>query len=67
MVLYFLIYELYVYYDMLAYPVAAIGNKRYDFYATRYGCLLRDIRFDEYDVIDLLIIDKRTLDSFSMV
>ena len=48
---YFVIYELYIYYDMLKYPLARIGNRLYDYYVVRYGCFLKNIRFEEYDVI----------------
>lgn len=47
---YFLIYELYIYYDMIKYPVAQIGNQKYEFYAIRYGSYLKNIRYEEYDV-----------------
>lgn len=47
---YFLVYELYIYYDMINYPAAVIGNSRYDYYSVRYGSLLKNIRFVEYDV-----------------
>ena len=40
---------------MINYPVAAIGNKKYDYYAIKYGSLLKNIKFIEYDVIFLLI------------
>lgn len=48
--IYFVIYELYIYYDMLKYPLAKIGNRLYDYYVVRYGCFLKNIRFEEYDV-----------------
>ena len=48
---YFAAYELYIYYDMIKYPLAEIGNKAYDYYVTRYGCFLKNVRFEEYDVI----------------
>lgn len=51
---YFLIYELYVYYDMIKYPVAVVGNEKYEYYAIRYGSMLKNVRFDEYDVTYLL-------------
>jgi hypothetical protein len=47
---YFTIYELYIYYDMIKYPLAEIGNKHYDYYVLRYGYFLKNIRFEEYDV-----------------
>ena len=48
--IYFLAYELYIYYDMINYPLAQIGNKKYDYYVIRYGSLLKHMRFFEYDV-----------------
>ena len=48
--LYFLVYELYIYYDMIKYPVATIGSDKYEYYAIRYGSLLKNIRYEEYDV-----------------
>lgn len=36
---------------MINYPSAIIGNEKYDYYSTRYGSLLKNIRFVEYDVI----------------
>ncbi len=43
--IYFLMYELYIYYDMIKYPVAMIGNEKYEYYAIRYGSLLKTIRY----------------------
>lgn len=43
--IYFVLYELYIYYDMLRYPLAKIGNRLYDYYVIRYGCFLKNIRF----------------------
>lgn len=48
--IYFLLYQLYIYYDMMKYPVAHIGNKKFQYYAIRYGSLLKSIRFEQYDV-----------------
>lgn len=42
---YFVIYELYIYQDMIKYPLAQIGNKYYDYYVLRYGFFLKNIRF----------------------
>lgn len=47
---YFAIYELYIYYDMIKYPLAEVGNSTYDYYVVRYGSFLRNVRFEEYDV-----------------
>lgn len=47
---YFAIYELYIYYDMINYPLAEIGNKYYDYYVVRYGYFLKSVRYEEYDV-----------------
>ena len=57
--IYFVAYELYVYRDMLKYPLAKIGNKHYEYYLTRYGSFLKNIRFEEYDVILYFNSDKR--------
>lgn len=35
---------------MINYPLAVIGNKEYDYYSVRYGSLLKNIRFVEYNV-----------------
>jgi hypothetical protein len=43
---YFVIYELYIYYDMIKYPMAEIGNKSYDYFVLRYGSILKNIRFE---------------------
>lgn len=48
---YFVVYELYIYYDMLKYPLARIGNRLYDYYIIRYGTFLKNIRYEEYDVL----------------
>lgn len=47
---YFVGYELYAYYDMIEYPLAEIGNQKYEYYVTRYSFYLKNIRFVEYDV-----------------
>lgn len=39
---------------MIKYPLAEIGNKYYDYFVLRYGSFLKNIRFEEYDVILLL-------------
>jgi hypothetical protein len=52
---YFVIYELYIYYDMIRYPLAQIGNKTYEYYILRYGSFLKNIRYEEYDVKSLLL------------
>jgi hypothetical protein len=43
--LYFVGFELYVYYDMIKYPEAFIGNELYEYYLTRYGTYLKNLRF----------------------
>lgn len=43
---YFIGYHLFIYYDMMDYPSAAIGNAKYEYYLTRYSCFLKNIRFD---------------------
>lgn len=45
MLVYFLIYELYVYYDMFQYPEAHVNTRSYLFYATKYGHFLSKIRY----------------------
>lgn len=47
---YFVAYELYIYYDMLNYPLTEIGNNLYEYYVTKYGCFLKNIRYQEYYV-----------------
>jgi hypothetical protein len=48
---YFVAYELYIYCDMLKYPLAEIGNNYYEYYVTKYGCFLKNICYQEYYVI----------------
>ena len=43
---YFLMYQLYIYYDMINYPKAKIGNVSYDEYVLKYGSILKNIRFE---------------------
>ncbi len=43
---YFIAYELYIYYDMIKYPLAKIGNQKYEFYLNRYSTFLKNIRFE---------------------
>ena len=47
---YFIAYELYIYYEMMRYPLAEIGNRYYEFYVIRYGCFLKNLRHEEYEV-----------------
>lgn len=47
---YFTCYQLYIYYDMIKYPLAKIGGPHYEYYVTRYGSLLKNVRYVEYDV-----------------
>ena len=35
---------------MMKYPMAEIGNRLYDYYVVRYGSMLKNIRYVEYDV-----------------
>jgi hypothetical protein len=42
---YFVGYHLYVYYDMIRYPEAIIGNEKYEYYVLRYSTFLKNIRF----------------------
>lgn len=60
--IYFLLYQLYIYYDMINYPSAVIGNEEYDYYTIRYGSLLKNIRFVEYDVIFFLKLVETKMD-----
>jgi len=43
---YFVGYELYIYYDMIKYPEAFIGNARYEYYLNRYGSFLKNLRYE---------------------
>jgi hypothetical protein len=52
-------YHLYIYYDMLRYPEAVIGNDQYEYYVTRYSTFLKNIRFEEYDVFVVLCSRKK--------
>ena len=47
---YFVAYELFVYYELLRYPLAEIGNAHYDYFVVRYGCFLKNIRYADYEV-----------------
>lgn len=60
-------YELYIYYEMIKYPVAQIGNEKYEYYAIRYGSYLKNIRYEEYDVIFYFNLAKVTLEPKAMV
>lgn len=42
---YFVAYELYIYYDMIKYPEAKIGSKEYEYYLTRYGSILKNLKY----------------------
>lgn len=64
---YFLCYELYIYYDMINYPAAVIGNEKYEYYSQRYGSLLKNIRFQEYDVTFYFYIATRIMVSQALV
>jgi hypothetical protein len=48
---YFFIYQLYIYYDMIGYPLAHIGNEKYEYYCLKYGSILKNIRYEEFNVI----------------
>ena len=30
----------------MKYPIAAIGNPKYEYYAIKYGCYLKNIRYE---------------------
>lgn len=45
MTFYFMGYKLFILYDLTKYPEAFIGNAQYERFLTRYGRLLRHIRF----------------------
>lgn len=64
---YFLCYELYIYYDMINYPAAAIGNEKYEYYSLKYGSLLKNIRFQEYDVSFCYYSATGTMDTQALV
>jgi len=42
---YFLLYEMYMYYDMHKYPNAQIGTFTYRSLVCKYGCFLNKIRY----------------------
>jgi len=44
--IYFVGYHLYIYYDMINYPLAVIGSDQYEYYLTRYGSFLKSLRFE---------------------
>lgn len=50
LLVYFLVYELYIYYDMFQYPEAHVNTRSYLIYATKYGHFLSKIRYEEYDI-----------------
>ena len=52
---------------MIKYPTAVIGNEKYEYYAIRYGSQLKNIRFEEYDVIVSIVIDEGILESQALV
>jgi hypothetical protein len=58
--LYFIVYELYIYYDMLNYPKAQIGDEQYEYYLIKYGSFLKNIRYEEFDVILILFSLNKT-------
>jgi hypothetical protein len=31
---------------MLTYPLAEIGNRYYDYFVIRYGCFLKNVRYE---------------------
>lgn len=44
---------MFIYYEMIKYPAAAIGSDKYEYYAIRYGTFLKNMRYEEYDVLFL--------------
>lgn len=40
--------------------MAKIGNRLYDYYVIRYGCFLKNIRFEEYDVSFVIFRSMRS-------
>ena len=52
---------------MINYPTAEIGNKKYEYYCIKYGSLLRNIRFIEYDVILLFYLENLALEYEALV
>ena len=47
LLLYYFIYHLYMYYDLFQYPCAHIRTRSYLNYATKYGCYLSNLRYEE--------------------
>lgn len=43
---YFVGYHLYIYYDMISYPEAMIGNDKYEYYVRRYSTFLKNLRYE---------------------
>ncbi|CAM6005590.1 unnamed protein product [Sphagnum balticum] len=56
--LYFLGYELFMYYEMIRYPLYIIGSEGYRNCVVKYGCFLRNVRYEDYDVTNLLKITE---------
>ena len=46
--LYFLCYELYVFYRLIPYPFVELMSKKFSYYVERYSFFLRDLRYEEY-------------------
>lgn len=46
--IYFFGYEIYIYYDMIKYPMVLIGTEEFDDYIIKYGSMLRNIRYEEH-------------------
>lgn len=42
---YFIGYQLYIYYDMIKYPYFHINSQEYEHYTIKYGYFLKNIRF----------------------
>ena len=48
-VLYFLLYEIYVFYQLIPYPYADIRSAKFASYIEKYSFFLRDLKFEEYE------------------
>lgn len=54
--LYYLVYELKIFYDLLSYPRVKIGTREYHQFVQNYGIFLAYYRFEEYNVFFFVII-----------
>lgn len=47
---YLLCYVLYIYYKMIDYFDLEIGSEKYRELTLKYGCFVRNLRYEEYEV-----------------